>query len=85
MAADGVRRADLWCYIDDGGSVQGPYASSAMRGWLIAGYLRLSTRVAPSSYGEMPEQTEFAEISALWSHPQEQVSARASLARARAV
>jgi hypothetical protein len=49
-----LRNASLWYYIDDSGATQGPFASSALRGWFQAQFLRGSTRVAPSWYGEVP-------------------------------
>jgi hypothetical protein len=60
-------------YIDDSGATQGPYASEALRGWLLAGYFRSSTRVASSLHGEVPVQDEFQPVSVLWSDPQSQV------------
>eukprot|EP00962_Isochrysis_galbana_P004552 scaffold1242_cov123-Isochrysis_galbana.AAC.5 len=54
-------------YIDDSGNTQGPYPPNALRGWLLAGYLRSSTRVAPSFYGEVPVDDKFQPVSVLWS------------------
>jgi hypothetical protein len=67
-------------YIDDSNVIQGPFASSALRGWLLAGFLRSSTRVAPSFHGVVPVEDEFQPVSVLWSDPQRQVSDSASQA-----
>lgn len=61
-----LRHASLWYYIDDSGTTQGPFASNALRGWFQAQFLPGTTRVAPSWYGEVPVEEEFAPIFALW-------------------
>eukprot|EP00966_Prymnesium_polylepis_P079079 1832523-Prymnesium_polylepis.2 len=48
--------AQLWYYVDDAGNQQGPFGADALEAWISAGYFKPSTLVAPSLYGEIPQE-----------------------------
>jgi len=59
--------AQSWYYRDDSGTEQGPFPAASMRSWLLHQMLPATTAVAPSFYGEVPEQ--FWPIHELWTPP----------------
>ena len=56
--------AQSWYYRDDAGGEQGPFPAISMRSWLLHGMLPHTTAVAPSFYGEVPE--DFWTIPQIW-------------------
>ena len=62
-----VDGAQSWYYRDDAGGEQGPFPATNMRSWLLHGMLPHSTAVAPSFYGEVPQ--DFWTISQIWENP----------------
>lgn len=67
-AAGDLTFARFWWYEDRQQNQQGPFSSQEMAAWLSAGYMPVSTLVAASYYGEVPEQ--MWPISELWEHPE---------------
>ena len=59
--------AQSWFYRDDTGGEQGPFPATSMRSWLLHGMLPHTTAVAPSFYGEVPE--DFWTIPQIWEDP----------------
>ena len=59
--------AQSWYYTDDAGGEQGPFPAANMRSWLLHGMIPHTTKVAPSFYGEIPE--DFWPISTIWEDP----------------
>ena len=62
-----LRMAQSWFYRDDAGGDQGPFPAENMRSWLLHGMLPHTTRVAPSYYGEVPQ--DHWPIAELWAPP----------------
>ena len=56
--AGAIQFAELWYFIDDAGVEQGPHSVSSMRAWFEAGYFPVTSKVAASYYGEVPEAFE---------------------------
>ena len=59
--------AQSWYYRDDAGGEQGPFPATSMRSWLLHGMLPHTTAVAPSFYGEVPQ--DFWTIPQIWENP----------------
>jgi hypothetical protein len=67
-AAGSISYAQFWWYRDNHGMDQGPFDTSTMRAWFVAGSLPAATPLAASYYGEVPQEMWIA--SELWEHPQ---------------
>ena len=67
LMADSSSAAALYYYEDVQGAQQGPFPAHQLRQWFDAGYLPVTTKCAPSFYGEVP--TELQPISELWADP----------------
>lgn len=74
--------ASIFYYTDTAGAVQGPFDRSTMHSWYAAGYLPLGTAVAPSLYGEVPE--DFFPIRELWADGEQAFGGAAAVATAAA-
>ena len=59
--------AQSWYYRGDDGGEQGPFPATSMRSWLLHGMLPHTTVVAPSFYGEVPD--DFWTIGQIWETP----------------
>lgn len=67
--AGDIETAAFWYYRDDGQQLRGPFSTAQLREWADAGYIRPTTSLAPSYYGEMPSQ--LWPLAALWERPAE--------------
>eukprot|EP00656_Telonema_subtile_P024665 TRINITY_DN26840_c0_g1_i1.p1 TRINITY_DN26840_c0_g1~~TRINITY_DN26840_c0_g1_i1.p1 ORF type:complete len:161 (+),score=30.22 TRINITY_DN26840_c0_g1_i1:157-639(+) len=65
VPASRLRHAQFWYYMDQSGEVQGPFYPGELREWMAAGYFSPQQLVAPSYYGEVPQ--DFTAIEELFS------------------